>query len=314
MAARRQCSGLEENGDVVVCRFNPRAARQRAVGKFDGKCFWCSPTLMQSACENKRARRAAARALASLGQLDEETFTAARGRIQALGGGQEVVRLALEIRQDLKQRPGVRNVGGPFRDDDFKEMAGWFEKPSVLNAARRVLGAANAAPEEGGPILILQKKYWKTVVSGEKTMEIRGRALQPMRRHVGHSGEIWGAVVLGPATRIATVAAWKRLAPHHHWNIGHLPYKVTYAHPIFKLEVFDCPILYMPLFGQVGNARYRPPAEQRGGAGHGGGRLQIEGPGVPEPAERARESSKRKKIDHEDRAAPTRQRKKISRR
>ena len=300
--ARCHCSGLEENSNVVACCFNPRDAGQKAIGKFAGKCFWCSPKIIQSACRSKRSRRAAARTLASLRHLDKGVHAAAHARVRNLDGGQEVVRLADAI---FDQRSETCEVTYQFKVDDFKEMAGWFEDPSVLDAVNRVLGPADC-PHEGEPILILQKMYWKSVISGEKTVEIRGRALQPMRRHVGRSGEIWGAMVLGPATRVRTVAAWKRLAPRHCWDIDHLPYKVTYAHPIFQVDVFDCPIRYKSLRGQVGNAKYRPPLDTQGAAGSSKARTRISKDGISGPAKRTPKPSKRKNIEDKDKAWTTR--------
>ena len=267
MAAGRHCSGVEEGGQIISCTFNARTAGKAAAGKFQGKCLWCSPEGLREACGTARERRVAARALASLGKLSEEVFAAARARVQAFDGGQEVTRLADAIRREVEGQPAQRELICQDEEDAFKNLAGWFEKPSLLAAAKKVLLASRYPPQEWGPILILKRKYWDWIVSGEKTIEIRGRALRPMPRHVGHSGQIWGVVTLGKSVRIRETDTWKMLTPFHRWDVDVLPYKKTYAHPIFKIEVFDFPVAYLPIGGQIGNAKYRPAPENREAVG-----------------------------------------------
>ena len=255
MSAAGRCKGFVDNGSVVECCFSLRARGAPASGKYGGQCQWCSPERLRAAYNDGRSRRAVARCLTIFKGLDEDVFKRASARLQAVTGGEEVVELSEKKTRGLQlcQPPSDRALVAKVAE----ETPSWFASPSVLAAAARVL-AEPYVPQPEGPILILKKIYWDRMASGEKSLEIRRQSLKPMRRHVGHSGEIWGTIQLGQAVRVVTKEKWVALTPYHHWATGDLPYKATYAHPIFKVEIFKSPVRYMTLPGQVNNAKYRP--------------------------------------------------------
>ena len=89
-------------------------------------------------------------------------------------------------------------------------------------------------PQRGDRILILQQLWLDLILAGEKTLEIRNRALKGPY-YIGHKNVIYAKLMFGTPFQIKTESEWANLRPNHH-VIGPMPYKKTYGLPIVKLE------------------------------------------------------------------------------
>jgi len=113
-------------------------------------------------------------------------------------------------------------------------------------------------PEEGAPILVLGRKWFDLMTSGEKTLEIRHQPLAPGRRLLGEKGHLWGTVELGVPTQIASEEQWEALRPRHRWPAEQvaLPYLRTWALPVVALELWPSELRYVRFAGAEGTAKY----------------------------------------------------------
>ena len=212
---------------------------------------------MKAAHTDGRVRGSVAKGLAALKEANAgQAYEAAVARLALFGDHKRVVELSEEFLTDLEKRR--RLLGRPALSAKAATCEpDWFAAPSFLTAEQMLLIEPHE-PAPGEPILILQKKYWDLAVTGKKSIEIRRQSLRPMRRYVGHSGEIWGTMRLGSPMIVSEQEKWLQLMPYHHMNSHELPYKRTLAHPILDVEVFKRPVQYMALPGQVGYATFRP--------------------------------------------------------
>ena len=113
------------------------------------------------------------------------------------------------------------------------------------------------APREGDRILVLRMHWLSLVLSGEKTLEIRGRNLSAGFYWIGTRGMIHGRANLAGGTRITTARAWQDLRPLHCVDSDELPYKRTYGLLIHSCERMG-PIPYTPKRGAIGIVKYTP--------------------------------------------------------
>ena len=89
-------------------------------------------------------------------------------------------------------------------------------------------------PQRGDRILILKQPWLDMILSGQKTLEIRSRALTGTF-YIGYKRIIYAKVLFGTPTHIKTQSEWTELRPHHCVN-GPMPYKKTYGLPINSIE------------------------------------------------------------------------------
>ena len=144
------------------------------------------------------------------------------------------------------------------------------------------------APQQLGPIHVLEKKWWNLIVAGKKDLEMRPEALTPMKRHVGRSGELWGTVTLGQAFEIKTDEHWRALRSRHQVGTDARMHKREMAHPVIAAEVFEATIPYELLPGQVGTARYRSAGTAAVAAGQGRPARKRPAAAAPAPARKGR--------------------------
>ena len=111
-------------------------------------------------------------------------------------------------------------------------------------------------PANGGRILVLQRKYFDLMLAGQKSLEIRCSCLSPGKWHVGHSGEIYGYLVLGQGYRIESEDQWSNLRPQHQHPSVTRPYKRTCALPVISNFLFSEPLPYVHKAGAIGTAKY----------------------------------------------------------
>ena len=264
MTSAKLCCGWatsDATSPRLPCFFNCLAHGEPAKAMFGEVCMWCSASKMKAAHTDGRVLESVAKGLAALKEANAgQAYEAAVARLAQFGDHKRVVELSEEFLSDPEKRR--RLLGRPALSAKAATCEpDWFAAPSFLTAEQMLLIEPHE-PAPGEPILILQKKYWDLAVTGKKSIEIRRQSLRPMRRYVGHSGEIWGTMRLGSPMIVSEQEKWLQLMPYHHMNSHELPYKRTLAHPILDVEVFKCPVQYMALLGQVGHAAFRPCLQQ----------------------------------------------------
>ena len=72
------------------------------------------------------------------------------------------------------------------------------------------------------------------ILSGEKTLEIRGVAYRPGKYLLGYKQQILAVAQLGKPFRIATTEQWLAQRPQHRVMLDEPPYKRTYGLPILS--------------------------------------------------------------------------------
>lgn len=105
-------------------------------------------------------------------------------------------------------------------------------------------------------ILIVRPPWLQLILSGQKTMEIRGAPLRAGKYFLGKKKLIHGFVVLGPPIPITTDAQWNAFRPQHLVNSPTLPYKRTFGLPILSVQSMSPTPFYHPK-GAIGIVRYR---------------------------------------------------------
>ena len=114
------------------------------------------------------------------------------------------------------------------------------------------------APTPGDRILLLRPRWLSLILSGEKSLEIRGRNLPAGPYWLGSCGLIHGRAQLRAATRIQTAQAWQDLRQLHCVDGDEPPYKRTYGFPIKVCERVSPPIPFARERGAVGIVNYTP--------------------------------------------------------
>ena len=89
-----------------------------------------------------------------------------------------------------------------------------------------------AAP--GDRILIVRPCWMDLIVSGDKTLEIRGVAYRPGKYLLGYRQQILAVAHLGNPFRITTTEQWLALRSQHGVMLDDPPYKRTFALPILS--------------------------------------------------------------------------------
>ena len=119
-------------------------------------------------------------------------------------------------------------------------------------------------PETGAPILVIKKPYIDMIISGQKTLEIRGA---PCRKPVGTrvflsasgSGTICGSAIFSGSVGPISLEDWDAYRAMHRVEGNELMYKKTFGWSFVQAEVVDPPIPYMVKRGSIGWRRYEPP-------------------------------------------------------
>ena len=107
-------------------------------------------------------------------------------------------------------------------------------------------------------ILIL-KEYWlDLILSGEKSMEIRGAPLKAGTYYLVCKRNIYAVATMGPPIAIATVDHWDSLRPQHRVESAALPYAKTFGMPIIAVRRVNRMPFAHPR-GAIGIVRYRTP-------------------------------------------------------
>ena len=108
----------------------------------------------------------------------------------------------------------------------------------------------------GDRILIVRPCWIDLIVSGEKTLEVRGVAYRSGKHFLGYKQQIRGAAQLGKPFRIATTEQWIALKPQHRIMLDEPPYKRTYGLPILSAHRVSA-IPFAHPRGAINIVRYR---------------------------------------------------------
>ena len=113
-----------------------------------------------------------------------------------------------------------------------------------------------AIPAPGDRILVV-KPYWlELILSGQKTMEIRGVPYRAGKYFLGCNRQIRAIANLGTPERISTAERWIELRPRHRVMADDLPYKSTFGLPILTVQSVSA-IPYTHPHGAVSVVKYR---------------------------------------------------------
>ena len=110
----------------------------------------------------------------------------------------------------------------------------------------------------GDRILIVKPCWLELVLSGEKTLEIRGAAYRPGQYYLGYHKQIHAVAQLGTPQRTSTPEEWISLQPQHRVMQSGLPYKNTFALPIESARPVSSPVPFRHPRGAVNIVIYRP--------------------------------------------------------
>ena len=116
-----------------------------------------------------------------------------------------------------------------------------------------------STPIRGERILILREHWLELILSGEKTLEIRGKRLKQGDVWLGYRQEVMGKAYLGEAIFIDSAEAWNARRSQHRVETRALPYKKTWALPLAKVLRLPKTVPYLHPRGAVGLVRFIPP-------------------------------------------------------
>ena len=117
------------------------------------------------------------------------------------------------------------------------------------------------------PILVVKKTYISKLLSGTKTMEIRGSHSEKSRgTHVYLSQSGTGAIqgrVTFQGSALINAKEWKASFPKHQVDLPALPYKRTHGWTFSDHVRFDQPVPYVVLRGSVCWRKFQPLVAQK---------------------------------------------------
>eukprot|EP00973_Karenia_brevis_P095099 12425674-Karenia_brevis.AAC.2 len=114
------------------------------------------------------------------------------------------------------------------------------------------------SPCLGDRILILREHWLEQILSGEKSLEIRGKRLREGDVWLGCHSRILGKARLGPAVAIRTEQEWEALRPRHRVMDDALPYKTTWGLPLQNVVRLREGAPYVHRRGAIGIVKYQP--------------------------------------------------------
>ena len=110
-------------------------------------------------------------------------------------------------------------------------------------------------PAPGDKILIVRPCWLQLILSGEKTMDIRGSALRPGKYFLGFQKQILAQAQLGKPVRILAADQWIALRPQHRVMLNSPPYTRTYGLPILSVRALS-PIPFQHPRGAISILRF----------------------------------------------------------
>ena len=130
-----------------------------------------------------------------------------------------------------------------------------WQQPGPKVLTYRLLCIAMAT--DGERILVLQRSWMDLILSGRKTIEVRGVRLRAGAYLIGCKSIAYGRVRFGKAFEVKDDAEWQALRQQHMVKSSTRPYRHTWALPIESVEIFEKTIQYQHPRGAVGIVIYR---------------------------------------------------------
>ena len=114
-----------------------------------------------------------------------------------------------------------------------------------------------AQQRPGDRILVLKWHWLQLILSGTKTIEIRGVAFKRGRYFLGFKKNVYGWIEFGDPARIADQKQWVALRHRHCVPTHEMPYKKTFGCPILRVQRLSEPVPYSHPKGAIGIVKYR---------------------------------------------------------
>ena len=111
-------------------------------------------------------------------------------------------------------------------------------------------------PVLGDRILIIRTFCLDLILSGVKTLEIRGTPYRPGRYFLGYNRQVLAVAQLGNPLRIVSAEHWVSLQSQHRVVTDTLPYKRTFGLPILSVRAVR-PVPFHHPRGAITIVRYR---------------------------------------------------------
>ena len=119
--------------------------------------------------------------------------------------------------------------------------------------------------------MVFRRPWLDLVLAGEKTIEVRHRALRAgVAYFLACRGVVYGSAVVSGVVLVTSDAQWRALLPQHRWDVPRLPYRRTFANSLTSVALAVPPLPYRHPRGAVGIALYRnegAPPSPPGGLG-----------------------------------------------
>ena len=145
------------------------------------------------------------------------------------------------------------------RDGD-RDGDGDRDRPicSGFSSMALALSPCASEPRKGDRILVFKPQWLSLVLSGQKTLDVRGTGYKSGRYYLGSGGLIYAQAHLGHAFRVSTLRHFKRHQDMHRMlTASELPYQKTYLIQILSLREMKRP--YAHPRGAISIVRYVPP-------------------------------------------------------
>ena len=112
-------------------------------------------------------------------------------------------------------------------------------------------------PKAGDKILVVKEPWLSLILSGAKTMELRGSALKAGTDYLGHKKTIYWVIVTGQPQYIMSDQQFQAMRNLHR-VIGVRPYKMTFGLPIVSCRAITPHVPYIHRRGAIGIVKFRP--------------------------------------------------------
>jgi len=115
-----------------------------------------------------------------------------------------------------------------------------------------------ASPRLGERILVFKPEWLALILSGDKSIEIRGSRLQEGEYWLGCRGDVLGRAYLGKAFRVYSEMQWNELQSKHLVQTVQPPYKNAWAIPLLNVYRLPSKIQYTHRRGAIGIIKFTP--------------------------------------------------------
>ena len=92
-----------------------------------------------------------------------------------------------------------------------------------------------ARPAAGDKILVLKERWLRLLLSGEKTLEIRGAPFKGGRYFLGCKSIVWGVATFGDPVELG-LEEFRARQHQHLVEADNLPYKKTFGMPVLTVR------------------------------------------------------------------------------